>query len=156
MHHWKRGWVLYPCRNNMLCFQCNSQHFQLPACLACLSWRRHCLFLATLPRYSCCWSLFSISVHSHLWVCSCFFYSYFPSSRLAQRGAVGLALHQFLYAQCVFAGSFNFLCQLMSPFTHPTVLSTFHYFHSWCVWSSSPCVYHQTSFHSWDRSWDLC
>lgn len=59
----------------------NSHQFQLTShFLRGMGGSHRFFFWRRLPRYSHCWSVISIAVHSHLWVCPFFSYSYSPSS----------------------------------------------------------------------------
>lgn len=65
----------------MFNFQFYSHQFQLTSHFLCWMGGSHRFFFwRRLPSYSHCWSVISISVHSHLWVCPFFSYPYSPSS----------------------------------------------------------------------------
>lgn len=130
---------------NMLNFQFNSHQFQLTSHFLHQLGKPQVFFGKTAKIFSLL-SVISISVHSYLWVCTFFSYPYSPI--FSQNGgdyvsglASPLSLHQFLYAESVFAVSLCSSIQSPSPSPSSEMPSPLHCLYSWCVISSVPYVH---------------
>lgn len=153
MHPWKRGQMLFPCRNTIL--SSSLHQFQLTACLSPISWGSYSLFfffLTGLPTCfpSHCWRLGSVFDLSHLWestpLSSYAYYQSLPLTTSLLSGLVQQGGWQGWPLLCHYTNSYNLEMWLSSASVS-------------CLLTSSPLPHYTSSLYTdftWYISYKTC